>query len=147
MAYWWVLAWVLVFSISISTLLLVLGYVALAPSPAMGLELLFGIVWGEVAAVVLVLAMVAYFKVYAGPDGLRAPTLWGNYRQVAWADVRRVRPFNFLGLRYLRVGTAGPGGTLWLPVFLSDLARFRAAVRRHAGPENPLAVALQDETF
>jgi hypothetical protein len=85
--------------------------------------------------------------VYAGPAGLRAADFWGRFREVPWTEVVAVRPINMLGLKYLRAYRAGGGSPLWLPLFLGDLGGFGLVVRRYAGPQHPLAVALLDEVF
>ncbi len=89
----------------------------------------------------LTLFAVALFPVYVGPAGLRAYTFWGNYRTVPWADAATVGRFNLLGLRYLTV-TPPAGGRLYVPLFLSDMAGFRAKVREFAGAAHPVAAAL-----
>jgi hypothetical protein len=49
-----------------------------------------------------------------------------------------------MGLHYLLVRTTRSRMAMWLPLFLTEPDRFRAALRRHAGPEHPLAVAFEE---
>jgi hypothetical protein len=100
---------------------------------------------GEVAALLCLLAFIAYFKVRVSPKGLGGFDPWGRYREVAWDQLRGARPVNLLGLKFLRAYGAGGKAVLSLPLFLSDLERFCSLVRQHAGPEHPLAIALHEE--
>jgi hypothetical protein len=104
--------------------------------------LVVGLTAGELVGLLITALLVFYFKVYAGPEGLRAYNFWGLYRTVAWEDIRSARPVNFLGLRYLRAHTANASSPLWLPLFLTEQDRFDALVRAHAGPSHPLTRAL-----
>jgi hypothetical protein len=99
---------------------------------------------GELVAAVLVLPLIAYYKVYVSPDGVRAYNFWGVYRFARWADFRRVALGSFLGLPLLRAYTDGAWTPLWLPLFLADWDGFCALVRTHAGAEHPLTVALAE---
>jgi hypothetical protein len=105
--------------------------------------LLWSIAAAEAFGLLYTLAVVFYFKVYAGPTGLRCYNFWGVYRTVAWADIRSARPFNFLGLPFVRTHTANAITPLWVPLFLTEPERFAALVRRCAGPENPLTRAIE----
>jgi hypothetical protein len=109
------------------------------------LAVVAGIAAGEAVGLLYTLAVVFYFKVYVGPVGLRCYNFWGVYRTAAWDDIRSARPFNFLGLRFLRAHTADARTPLWVPLFLTEPERFEALVRRYAGVTNPLARALEDD--
>jgi hypothetical protein len=82
-------------------------------------------------------------KVYLRWDGLRCYDAYGFYHFAPWGAVEAVRPANFLGLKYLRVRAAGLPRELWVPLFLADNKGFRRAVTELAGPDNPLALSLQ----
>jgi hypothetical protein len=56
--------------------------------------------------------------------------------------VAAVRPFNLLGLRYLRVFAKGSASAVWVPLYLTDRPRFEERVRQHAGADHPLTRAL-----
>jgi hypothetical protein len=98
--------------------------------------------WAAVLIFVSILAVVILFRVYVSADGLRCYAFWGNYHTLSWPEIDSVRPINLLGLRYLRVGSSQSGHTVWVPLFLADMPRFRAAVRELAGEEHILARAL-----
>ena len=59
-----------------------------------------------------------------------------------WAAFRDVRPFSFLGLRYLRVRSLAHQSVLWLPLHLLDFERFVDTVLTHAGEDHPLTQEL-----
>jgi hypothetical protein len=100
---------------------------------------------GEVVAALAALAGVWYFRVDVGPEGLRSYDSWYLFREVAWADILSARPRNILGLKSLRLQTAGARAPLWLPPFLADRERFHGLVMRYAGPDHPLAIALHED--
>ncbi len=99
----------------------------------------------EALAALAALGVVSYFKVYAGPAGLRSYNSLYLYREVAWVDVLSARPHNLFGLRSLRLTIAGARFSLWLPPFLNARERFHSLVIQYAGPEHPLAIALNED--
>jgi hypothetical protein len=98
--------------------------------------------WAAVGVFVFVVAAAALFRVYVSAEGLRCYTFFGNYHTLSWPEIDSVRPINLLGLRYLRVGSSQSGYTVWVPLYLADMPRFRAAVREFAGEGHTLARAL-----
>jgi hypothetical protein len=88
-------------------------------------------------------AVAAYYGVYLRWDGIRCSDAYCIYHFARWESIEAVRPVNFLGLKYLRVRAAGLSREMWVPLFLSDLPGFCAAVSELAGPDNPLALSLQ----
>ena len=95
-----------------------------------------------VALFVFFLVVVLVFRVYVSAEGLRCYTLLGNYRTLRWPEIDSVRPINLLGLRYLRVGSSQSGHTVWVPLFVADMPRFRATVHEFAGEGHILSNAL-----
>jgi hypothetical protein len=148
MSLWWLFGYVMVPAAGIGVPL-ALALVSLAGAPPPPGQLLGGVALGvgggEVAALLCLLAFIAYFQVRVSPEGLGGFDAWGRYREVTWDHLCGARPVNLLGLKFLRA--YGPGGkaVVSLPLFLSGLERFCGLVRRHAGPEHPLAVALHEE--
>lgn len=65
------------------------------------------------------------------------------YNYLNWADIVSVEPWLIPGYRYLQVNSAGERWAFWLPLFLTDMPRLRAAVARYAPPENPLRQYLE----
>lgn len=105
---------------------------------AIGLRFL----WTAVGVFLFIVAAVVLFRVYVTAEGLRCYTFWGIYYTLGWPEIDSVRKINLLGLRYLRVGSSQSNHTVWVPLFLADMPRFRAAVREFAGEENTFARAL-----
>jgi hypothetical protein len=99
----------------------------------------------ELVGAIAVLIMWWLRPIYVSPERLVAFRTGGGYRQVRWTDITSVRPVNFLGLRYLRVSTNESKHTLWVPLYLSNREEFYWRVCEYAGPQHPLAVALQAE--
>jgi hypothetical protein len=139
-SFWLVFAVIMALGLVLA-LALILPLSGWRPDP---FALLIAIAVAEVVGLLYTLAVVFYFKVYAGPAGLRCYNFWGLYRTAAWDDIRSARPFNFLGLRFLRTHTANALTPLWVPLFLTKPERFEVLVRRYAGPDHPLALALAE---
>jgi hypothetical protein len=97
---------------------------------------------GYAAGLVLTLLFTAYWKVYVGPWGLRGPDGYGLFHEVEWPAMVAARPFNFFGVRYLRVLRADRRRPLWLPLMLANRGGFEGLAYRYAGPTHPLTRAL-----
>jgi hypothetical protein len=95
-----------------------------------------------VGGVVVALA-IALYRLELTSKGLHCGDAYGLYRVARWGAITRVRPVNFLGLRYLRVYSTDTPRPRWLPLFLSDMPGFAAEVERLAGPDHPLVLALR----
>jgi hypothetical protein len=65
------------------------------------------------------------------------------YHYLNWADIISVEPWLIPGYRYVQVNGVGKRWAFWLPLFLTDMPGFRAAVARYAPPENPLRQYLE----
>ena len=73
--------------------------------------------------------------------GLRCRDTMGQKRFVAWPDIASVRPIRLFGLPYVALRVSGHPRQLMLPLWLADMAAFRAAVRMRAGEEHALCSA------
>jgi hypothetical protein len=148
MSFWWLFGYVMVaaagIGVPLALALVMLAGVKPPPGQLLGAVAL-GVGGGEVAALLCLLAFIAYFKVRVSAEELGGFDAWGRYREITWDHLRVARPVNLLGLKYLRVYGTGGKALLSLPLFLSDLEGFCRLVRRHAGPEHPLALALHEE--
>lgn len=60
------------------------------------------------------------------------------YHRLAWSEIESVEPWLIPGYRYLQVNGFGKRRAFWLPLFLTDMPGFRAAVAQYAPPGNPL---------
>jgi hypothetical protein len=99
-----------------------------------------------VSALVLVV-VIRNFPVYVHPDGIRCFDAMNRYRLVRWTRIDRLRPFNLLGLRYLRIDSPDIKGALWLPLFLADMDGFREVVTHLAGNNNVLVEWLLEKGY
>ena len=77
-----------------------------------------------------------YCIVYISPRGIKAYDFWVTYYFVEWSSITAVRRFDLLGLKYLLVSSTQSPKTLWVPLFLAELHRFRQLVSKYAGTEH-----------
>jgi hypothetical protein len=97
-----------------------------------------------VCGVIFTLA-VGFCVVEVNADGLQSYDFFGLYKLARWDAVTEVRPTNFAGLRYVRVYAAGTPRPRWVPLFLTDMPGFAAAVARLGGADHPIVRALPQE--
>jgi hypothetical protein len=67
---------------------------------------------------------------------------WNVYRRVGWHEIRSVSRVSVPGYPHVWLSTADRRRAIWVPLFLSNMAGFRAAVARYASPDNPLRQLL-----
>lgn len=99
---------------------------------------------GAVLVVINVLVVLA-FPVRVLPDALRGFNLWGGYKTIRWGDISAVSAGSLMRVRYLKVPVPASSLPITVPLSLSDMPAFLAAVDACAGREHPLAVALREE--
>jgi hypothetical protein len=68
---------------------------------------------------------------------------WRVYRRVGWGEIRSVSRLPLPGYPLVWVNTTDRRWAIWVPLFLSDMAGFQAAVARYASPDNPLRQLLE----
>ncbi|MBI1916123.1 MAG: hypothetical protein HYS12_15525 [Planctomycetes bacterium] len=108
------------------------------------LAITVGSLAGSLTAGLLLALAVVYLRVYVTADGIRCYDASGVFYHFApWPTIERVRPLNVLGLRYLMVQSSATRRELCVPLFLTDMPGFRAAIADRAGPDHPLTEALQ----
>jgi hypothetical protein len=152
-SYWWVTIYCLGISVGIAVpLVLILTSVdALMGTRVPGRFLwvaIAGAVGGaELAGAFAVWLMWWFRPVYVSNESLVGFRTGGGYRKALWSEITAVRPVNAFGLRYLRVYTNSSKYPIWVPLYLSDREGFYWQVCECAGPQHPLAVALQAEHF
>jgi len=76
-------------------------------------------------------------------SGIGGPDNWHVYRSVRWSEIRSVSRFPVPGYPFVWVNTAGRRWAFWVPLFLTDMPGFRAAVSSYAPPHNPLRQYLE----
>ena len=67
---------------------------------------------------------------------------WNVYRRIAWGEIRSVSRLPLPGYPFVWVNATDRRRAMWVPLFLSDMAGFRAAVAHYAGADNPLRQLL-----
>jgi hypothetical protein len=80
---------------------------------------------------------------HVDPHGIGGRNNWLVYHHLDWFDIESVEPWLIPGYRYVQVNGVGKRWAFWLPLFLTDMPGFRAAVARHAPLENPLRRYLE----
>jgi len=123
----------------VAVILLWISTIVPIPLPTILVTMLVAVV----SAGVLV-PVIRMLPVYLTPDGIRCADAFGIYRTARWEDIETVRPFNFAGLKYLRVRTAGLRREMWLPLFLADMPIFCEILSHAATPDNVLVKAVAE---
>jgi hypothetical protein len=92
------------------------------------------------AAVVLVPIVIATATSawHVDADGIGGRDNWHVYRRVDWAEIDSVSPMPIPGYRFVWVNSRSRRHAFWLPLFLTDMEGFRAAIARYAPADNPL---------
>ena len=80
---------------------------------------------------------------HVDPNGLGGRNNWLVYHRLDWSEIESVEPRLIPGYPHLQVNGGGQRWVFWLPLFLTDMPGFRAAVARYAPPENPLRRYLE----
>jgi hypothetical protein len=99
------------------------------------------------AAVTLLLPIGLTVRVsrwHVGPHGVGGHNNWLVYHHLDWSEIDSVEPWLIPGYRYLQVNGDRQRWAFWLPLFLTDMAGFRAAVARYAPPGHPLRRYLEN---
>jgi hypothetical protein len=88
------------------------------------------------------LILVECFKVKLKPSGISCFNFWGIYSFVLWDEIREVKTFNFLGLKYIRVFFRNSRIPLWVPLFIKNRRGFSKALTEFAPEDNLLRQAF-----
>jgi hypothetical protein len=100
--------------------------------------ILLGLAGFAVALLVPIGLSVWAIRWHVDPQGIGGRNNWLVYHHLGWSDIESVEPWLIPGYRYVQVNGVGKRWAFWLPLFLTDMPGFRAAVARYAPPENPL---------
>ena len=107
-------------------------------------QIVFWTVLGSLPISALIIRIqIELFPIIVNANELRGTNTWGKTARVKWTQIIRVKRTHFFTLPYLKISTPQKKNAILLPLFLSDMNGFRAAVARFAAPENPLRVALE----
>jgi hypothetical protein len=88
------------------------------------------------------LILVECFKVKLKPSGISCFNFWGIYSFVLWDEMREVKTFNCLGLKYIRVFFRNSRIPLWVPLFIKNRSGFSKALSEFAPVDNLLRQAF-----
>ena len=109
------------------------------------LQHLFIVVWIStlIGDILLGFICAAYFKVKLNPHGISCFYCWGIYSFVLWDEMREVKIFNLLGLKYIRGVFRNSRIQLWVPLFIKNRKGFSAALCEFAPVSNLLRQAFE----
>jgi len=74
--------------------------------------------------------------------GIGGRDSWHMYQRVWWDEIQSVSRMPLPGYPAVWLNTTGRRWALWVPLFVTDMEGFRAAVVAHAGQSNPLRQLL-----
>lgn len=120
-----------------------LAFAVVAESPATAVPILLAF---AVVAAFLLLPIGLAVRVSrwdVDPTGIGGRNNQLVYHRLEWSEIESVEPWLIPGYRYVQINGAGKRRLFWLPLFLTDMQGFRAAVARYASPENPLRRYLE----
>lgn len=106
-----------------------------------------GITLGKLAVTCLVGCKVVSrrFPVLVSETGIKARNPAGLSCRLTWDQIVRVRCMWWCALSpQLRISAPWKSEAVWLPLFLTDMEGFTAAVCRHAPVDNPLRLFLEE---
>ena len=99
-----------------------------------------------VPAALLLLAIgltVGASRWHVDSSGIGGPNNMLAYRRLNWNEIESVEPWLIPGYPYLQMNGGGKRWVFWVPLFLTDMPAFRAAIARYAPPNNPLRRFLE----
>jgi hypothetical protein len=134
--------WLLAVAMLAVPALIAAGAFALSAQLATAARILGGL---AVAAALLALPIgwaVATSRWDVDAAGIGGRDSWHVYRRVQWDEIRSVSRMPLPGYPSVWLNTTGRRWALWVPLFLTDMEGFRAAVVAHAGQSNPLRQIL-----
>jgi hypothetical protein len=103
----------------------------------------FGMGFAPLLTAVLVWPLILYFRTFVGRETLTGTNVLCLWSTIQWDSIRRVRPINMAGLRYLRVKSDATRWELWVPLFPADPHGFTELVAEYAGEDNLLTRELR----
>jgi hypothetical protein len=104
---------------------------------------LLGLAGLAVAFLVPIGLVVRVSRWHVDPNGIGGRNNWLSYQHLEWSEITSVEPWLIPGYPYVQVNGGGKRWAFWLPLFLTDMPGFRAAVARYAPPKNPLRRYLE----
>jgi len=93
---------------------------------------------GLISGAIVLLLLISLFSVEIDSSGIRAANTWGVKQKLKWDEITNCRPFNLLGLRYVRLYGGKSRWGIWLPDFLSNKQEFINLTFEFAPTSNPI---------
>jgi hypothetical protein len=126
-------------------LLAALGVIAsfVSGKPAAAVSILLGFAGVAVALLLPIGLAVWVSRWHIDPNGIGGRNNMLVYHHLDWSEIESVEPWLIPGYRYVQVNGVSKRRAFWLPLFLTDMPRFRAAIAQYAPPANPLRRYLE----
>jgi len=70
--------------------------------------------------------------------GIDAHSFWGVRRFISWNDIAIIRPFSWVGLKFLRLDSGSDDKTAWLCRFPMRKSKFKQTLLQLAPPDHPI---------
>ena len=110
-------------------------------APALAIAIGFAIL---AAILLLVIGMsIRASQWHVDPNGIGGRNNALAYRRLNWSEIESIEPWLIPGYPYVQINGGGKRRVFWVPLFLTDMPGFRAAIARYAPPDNPLRRYLE----
>jgi hypothetical protein len=135
--------WLLAVAMLALPALIAAGAFALSGQLATGAAILGGLAVGAALLALPIGWAVATSRWDVDAAGIGGRDNWHVYRRVRWDEIRSVSRLPLPGYSSVWLNTTGRRWALWVPLFLTDMDEFQAAVVAHASQSNPLRQMLE----
>ena len=98
----------------------------------------FGLLVGFPVALAASWIISKCFADIVSADGIHGHSFWGLRRSVRWQDIKEVRPFRLLHLKWLRLYSKQDQTGTWIGLHQARREEFRSAIQRLAPSDNPI---------
>ena len=100
---------------------------------------------GSAFVLIFTFVLIRYFKITITNTGIKGYGFWGKYHSIEWEDIVDVKPLRIIGLKYIRVFNTRTKRPLWLPLFLSDMNRFKEEIQAIVPHNNPMNLFFKNQ--
>ena len=84
---------------------------------------------------------IRFARIRVDSDSISGQNFWGKRKRVQFSAISRVKVFNLLSIKLLRISS--PKTTLWLMPYFANPNQFYTAVKEVVGSENLLCIVLK----
>ena len=99
---------------------------------------------GSIIALFFNYLMIRFFKITINSEGIKGYDCWGIIHFIEWERIVDVKPIRIFGLKYIRALNKETR-PLWLPLFLSDMNKFKEEIQKRVPQNNPLNLFFSDQ--